>query len=231
MGQYFNLVLSTANDDHINVNNSVEKLTAKYKYYNFLKFTEETAWLSSEIAAAAISMAEELQQQVRITAVGDYAWEDGYLLECNGFTTDIYENSVASKALPISFVEMITPLLEYHKQCRDSSSKEAEYPFLDAVQDFVSDFVIINEKKHEYVDLMEYSKQPRMGEFEIEYNPLTILCATEQGLGGGDLSENLAGLGRWVGDYLTVIRQANKPDLTGFKNITFDDAVWSVIDK
>ena len=32
-------------------------------------------------------------------------------------------------------------------------------------------------------------------------------------------------------NYLTVVRQANKPCLTGFKNITFDGAVWSVIDK
>jgi hypothetical protein len=86
-------------------------------------------------------------------------------------------------------------------------------------------YTLYNHSKKEMVILQDYMGQDNyieiVADVDMILSPLAMLCATEQGLGGGDfrnyfMGDNMEEGGRWLGDEISI----RKSGAIGFEDIT-----------
>lgn len=197
MGQYFKAVIEKPDGE-------IYALSE----YGMGKFMEWGYMFNSQVMAIVSHLATITKSStVKYYHAGDYSE-----------LAPVYETAENKKASRVMKITMKA----LDKEAEDD--KEVRYQ---KMIDHTLKFFLYNHTKKEMVSLREYITQEQNVEIgadaDMVVSPLAFLCATEQGLGGGDFRNVFAGSnmengGRWLGDDISVSAAL----MSGFENITSD---------
>ena len=176
-----------------------------WSYENGAKLMEHS-WLGNEFVNAVISRIEK--RPARVAWVGDYSDDtDNNDLKCDRkvFDTCWGENSTTSKVT----------IFDKSLFC-----VESEEPF-DGIE-IVGTGYFVNHTKSQYIDLKQYAQEARCSHGWV-VNPLPLLTAVGNGLGGGDYRGiNTSMVGYWYLDKLEFTRDSAPKN---YANVT-DDCIF-----
>lgn len=167
----------------------------------------ESSWLGNEDVAAVMAMLLKPNAHTHVWWVGDYtesmleAAEEQEKGEQISFPIPAYAHDKTEAAYARKLADELWG--DNYKNLPLAS--EAWWAWL---CDPSKDYILVNDTKREFIRWSTYKTAAGANRFGWHIHPLPLLCATSNGLGGGDyrgVNEELCGA--WVGDLLSACEE------------------------
>lgn len=156
----------------------------------------ETAWMKNHDVAAIFGLL--LRQPARVLWVGDYT---------DTFLQERIEEGAPEWTQDAGKVAMVQEA--YQKIWNDRMKCEPARTAL-PLADTSKDYILVNNTKKQFVRWSTY-KAACTDDKGWCIHPLPLLCATSNGLGGGDYRDGCADMcGSWCGDWLSACEETEE---------------------